>query len=140
MGYDADYCHFINFSTSRMKEKIDEGNFLFSLGVSVNEEINYRVAFQDASVFGTSLNYVSSSPQFGRVFDLVKTQNSDRYNNDDSDIIRMTSERKASGFIWIRYKIFAEKSLGFSSLSRSWYYSFKYVRFLINCVLDLITQ
>ncbi len=114
VGYDADYCHFINFSTSRMKEKIDEGNFLFSLGVSVNEEINYRVAFQDASVFGTSLNYVSSSPQFGRVFDLVKTQNSDRYNNDDSDIIRMTSEPEnavdSSGYD-IRYS--PEKSLGF---------------------------
>ena len=32
VGYDADYCHFINFSTSRMKERIDEGNFLFTLG------------------------------------------------------------------------------------------------------------
>lgn len=92
VGYDADYCHFINFSTSRMKERIDEGNFLFTLGVSVNDQISYRVAFQDSSIFGTSLNFVSSSPQFGRVFDLVKTFNSDRYNNDDSDIIRMTSE------------------------------------------------
>ena len=86
---------------------------LFSLGVSVNEEINYRVAFQDASVFGTSLNYVSSSPQFGRVFDLVKTQNSDRYNNDDSDIIRMTSEPEnavdSSGYD-IRYSL--KKVLG----------------------------
>ena len=36
VGYDADYCHFINFSTSQsMKERIDEGNFLFTLGVSV---------------------------------------------------------------------------------------------------------
>jgi hypothetical protein len=96
VGYDADYCHFINFSTARMKERIDEGNFLFSLGVSVNEQINYRVSFQDASVFGTALNFVASSPQFGRVFDLVKTYNSDRYNNDDSDMIRMTSEPESS--------------------------------------------
>lgn len=114
VGYDADYCHFINFSTARMKERIDEGNFLFTLGVSVNNEINYRVSFQDASVFGTSLNFVSSSPQFGRVFDLVKTYNSDRYNNDESDVIRMTSEPEnsydSSGYD-IKYS--PSKNLGF---------------------------
>jgi hypothetical protein len=92
VGYDADSVHFINFSTARMKEKIDEGNFVLTLGVSVNDNINYKVAFQDASVFGTNLNYVTSSPQFGRVFDLIKVFDSDRYNNNNSDIIRMTSE------------------------------------------------
>ena len=96
VGYDADCVHLINFSTARMKERIDEGNFLFSLGVSVNEDINYRVSFQDASVFGTSLNYVSTSPQFGRVFDLVKVADSDRYNNDDSDVIKMNAEPESS--------------------------------------------
>jgi hypothetical protein len=96
VGYDADCIHVINFSAARMKERIDEGNFVFTLGVSVNNQINYRVAFQDASVFGTSLNYVSSSPQSGRVFDLVKVANSDRYNNDESDIIRMTSEPEST--------------------------------------------
>ena len=75
-----------------MKEKIDEGNFIITLGVSVDDNINYRVAFQDASIFGTNLNYVTSSPQFGRVFDLIKVADSDRYNNNNSDIIRMTSE------------------------------------------------
>jgi hypothetical protein len=96
VGYDADSVHIINFSTSRMKERIDEGNFLFSLGVSVNDDINYKVSFQDASVFGTRLSFVASSPQFGRVFDLVKVGESDRYNNDDSDVIKMTTEPENS--------------------------------------------
>jgi hypothetical protein len=95
-GYNSDSIYVINFSTSRMKERLDEGNFMMTLGVTIDgnqsSEINYRASFQDNSVFGSGVSYVSSSPQFGRVFDLVKVENSDRYNTDAADVVRMTSE------------------------------------------------
>jgi hypothetical protein len=103
IGYNSDSIYIINFSTSRMKERIDEGNFLFTLGVRQTVELmdstdaitphqaDYKVSFQDNSVFGSSVNYITSSPQFGRVFDLVKIANSDRYNGDDVDVVRMPS-------------------------------------------------
>jgi hypothetical protein len=95
VGYNSDSIYAINFSTARMKERLDEGNFVVTLGVTVDgnpsSEINYRVSFQDNSVFGTGVNYIASSPQFGRVFDLVKVAHSDRYNSDSEDVARMVS-------------------------------------------------
>lgn len=95
VGYNSDSIYVINFSTARMKERIDEGNFVFTLGVTLggdnSSDVNYRVSFQDNSIFGTSVNYISSSPQFGRVFDLIKVSESDRYNSDSEDVARMVS-------------------------------------------------
>lgn len=100
IGYNSDSIYVINFSTARMKERVDEGNFMFTLGVeqtvkmgtlNIEETASYKVSFQDNSVFGTSVNYITSSPQFGRVFDLVKITDSDRYNDESADVVRMTS-------------------------------------------------
>lgn len=91
-GVDKDHVYIINFSSSTLKERIDEGNLEFTLKlsqvieskldesgdkISSDEQVDWSLTLRDDSRFQSQIQLQTGITKIGRVFNLVKGSLSD---------------------------------------------------------------